>query len=90
MRGHLALGKREHMLRYRLGNPAYNASFQKHALRDSNPRHSVLETDVLPTELRTHVIRSGLHTGYSRYGNDYSERSKRCLRRVALPTRSRR
>ena len=25
------------------------------ALKDSNPRHPVLETDVLPTELRTHV-----------------------------------
>lgn len=24
------------------------------ALEDSNPRHPVLETDVLPTELRTH------------------------------------
>lgn len=26
------------------------------ALEDSNPRHSVLETDVLPTELRTLII----------------------------------
>ncbi len=27
----------------------------KRALEDSNPRHPVLETDVLPTELRTLV-----------------------------------
>ena len=33
-------------------------ALQTHALRDSNPRHSVLETDVLPTELRTHAIAS--------------------------------
>jgi hypothetical protein len=32
-----------------------NRRKMKHALRDSNPRHAVLETAVLPTELRTQI-----------------------------------
>jgi hypothetical protein len=30
----------------------------KRALEDSNPRHAVLETAVLPTELRTHLTQN--------------------------------
>ena len=32
----------------------------KHALKDLNPRHLVLETNVLPTELRTLYINKNL------------------------------
>ena len=32
------------------------SNFEKRALKDLNPRHLILETSVLPTELRTLII----------------------------------
>ena len=58
------------------------------AVEDLNPRHQVLETCVLPTELTAHL------NDYKRHGDQKVEitlqlyRSKRCFTRVAFPTLS--
>jgi hypothetical protein len=61
------------------------------AVEDLNPRHQVLETCVLPTELTAQGDAPGLPPkGNKRQVRENPQRSKRCLTRVALPTRSRR
>ena len=72
--------------------PGINAVVTQRALEDSNPRHRVLETRVLPTELRTHgAVEADASNGRSEPPLSYLiGRSKRCFKRVALPTRSRR
>lgn len=73
----------------------YCINFER-ALEDLNPRHQVLETCVLPTELRAHklacflVYRNPVDKVPTKHFRSYKARSKRCLIRVALPTRPRR
>ena len=62
------------------------------AVEDLNPRHQVLETCVLPAELTAQDdAPMPLPPGQRPCGEGKGpQRSKRCLTRVALPTRSRR